>query len=158
MWCERWRLRTFGTRRTRPSPLVPPLLLQLRLGLRDRMRLAQGHRAQPGSQPGLSSHLTPRAMGSVTSLTLTPGQHCPPTARQAPSPQPSRHRCGSQDRGPARSPRPPESEAFPEPVWRLHSDLSPLSLPVYSTSWRKAAGAEFMRSGAKRGEKETTVG
>lgn len=82
---------------------------------------------------------------------LTPRQHCPPTARQAPSPQPSRHRCGSQDRGPAPSPRPPESEAFPEPVWRLHSDLSPLSLPVYSTPWQKAAGGEFMRSGAKGG-------
>lgn len=54
---------------------------------------------------------------------------------------------------PSSCPRPPESETFPEPVYRLCSDLFPLSLPVYSTPWQKAPEGEFMRMGGKWGEK-----
>lgn len=113
------------------SDLAQALLLQMATRmLREGMRFARRHSAEPGSQPRLSPRLTLRAAGSgegcgvilrLTQVNTAP--HCSsgpfPTAFQALQ-TPLCSRAEAQLLC-----RPPESETFLEPVWRLCSDVFP---------------------------------
>lgn len=115
----------------------------VRMRFREGTRFTQGHTAEPGAQP----LLTLRAMGPISSLMLTPDSTIPHCS-SGPFPAALQARAA-----PSSFPLPSGSETFPEPVYRPRSDLSPLSLPVYSTPWQKAPEGEFMRMGGKWGEK-----